>query len=715
MSARQIRKLEELQKQKEEQERLIAEQHLGSEDNDEEDDTVKPKANLFDLLGGSDDDDVEDSDNDSEENNNDEAVAFEDKEEEISNTASDGSQATVPKSLKAENADKLSTKSDSDDGDVFHDASEPAATPLKSGRNRKKNQKKKNQKKNKKKEKAAASAGNSTEVSIENTPEVSTPQPNQTPTQQQTLTKTTKIVVPEQYIDPGFSNFTAQDFKDTLPLLQFNTRNLDPDNEYKELFGHISSKVLNDADSTTSSFTSPEVLAQIKQVAQRVRNWGGKDRRSMPGTTRKLTLTKIRDDWIPTNVKNITMSELSHREVKELKQTKNSNDWIDVIEDETKQEYNAGIRYFRFTSNRNETALNAHFLLSVSIRPNHETLIHLLQANPYHVESILQVSNILVRQGDKSNNNGLIERALFVFDRALKANFQLGTALNRLPFEYFLNRQFYLAIFKYINVLTQKGTFFTAFNYCKLLLSINPTEDPYGVRYFFDFYAVMAQEYQYLIDFTQSALCQSYINWITPGLMYSVVLSYLHLNKPAEAAKALADAFNMYPYLGLHLLEDVCKTQLGSLNLNTKFVNHIYKNLSSNVELLSQTYSVRAKLMWKDINHIKFLNAELIKILNTANVADLQCDKIGEEIASNLLRYAILSNENSLMSKIPKEFWTDNEIFEYDVLPPNNPNAELFSSMVDDNVIGQAILEESQIDYLEQLTQEQLNFDEGQG
>ncbi|OWB74262.1 hypothetical protein B5S31_g4049 [[Candida] boidinii] len=494
-----------------------------------------------------------------------------------------------------------------------------------------------------------------------------------------------EIEGPMEIYLPGGKFFTISKFKKSLPLLQFNAADLDPEKEFQNLFGKLSSSALEDADSTSSTFITPEILKQIKQLSKKVRGWAGRDRRSIPGTSRKLTLTKIRDDWIPTTQKPLMMEELGSSELQALFESQ-SQDWKDVIRDDIVKETNAGVRYFKMVEGHHSRLVNTQFYISVAIQPNHEALIQLLQRSPYHLESLLQVASILQRQGDNTNTNGLVERALFVFDWSLKPTFTFGSGLCRLPFEYYFNRQVYLTIFRYISILTQKNTFFTALNACKLLLSFCPADDPYGVRYFIDFYAIHSEEYQYLIDFVKSPLVTSYKEWYTPSLAYSVALAYFRLNKLPEAQESLKEAFKAHPYTAYLLLESV---GIGSLEWSKG-------DVSTSVQLATALYVARTKTLWNDQEAVDFLNFELLPLIRREekdiSPGDFHLMNL-TEIPRNLLRLVILSNETSAMAKLPADFWDSNEIFEFDVLPPKNGDS--IFDYIDQNRVGDAMINNS--------------------
>jgi len=490
--------------------------------------------------------------------------------------------------------------------------------------------------------------------------------------------------------------FTAAMFKRCRRFVSPDRRYLDPDREYQGLFGKLSNAAIRDADSTASSFVTPEILKQIKRMSRRVRGWGGPDHRSVPGRTRKLTLTKIRDDWIPTNRKPLVMEEMKAGELKALIRSKHPDDWDEAVDKQVRADENAGIKYFRMTEGPlYSRALTTEFFISIAIEPDHESIIKLLQKAPYHLESILQVASILQRQGDKSNTNGLIERALFIFDWSLKNTFDLGNGCCRLPFEFYLNRQIYLSVFRYITVLTRKSTLYTAFNYCKLLFSFDPANDPYGVRYFIDYYAFLSDEFQYVVDLFNSPLIQCYEEWITPSLCYTAALCHWKLGHIDEARQQLRLAVQKHPYTGCAILLKL----FGASSLSSSYEWPVEKEVSSTVEIATAVYTVRVGQMLNDPQLKNFVTEELKSLLSHSNASDTlkEDDKYYlnnlEEIPHNLLRHVILSDETSAMAKIPESFWSSNEVYEFDILPPEH-GTKIYDYL-DQNRAAEAVINRS--------------------
>lgn len=496
-----------------------------------------------------------------------------------------------------------------------------------------------------------------------------------------------EITTPTPDFDSNFKAFTINRLKQSLSLLSIKSvGSLDQDNEYKNLFGNLSMNTIEDANSTTSMGMSPEMLQQFKRLAKLTRGWGGKDRRGIPGTTRKLIFSKIKDDWLPTTLKPLNMEEIKPDDYVKFLDYKEDTADLEELQLKINKEVNLGVKYFQFSkiNNIKERVANTRFYASVVMSPDPESLMQQLQQYPYHVETLLQVAMVLLRQGDnKSTSNALVERALFAFDRSLHKGFhellyQASNGLARLPYERFMNRQFYLCLFRYITALGERSTFYTALAYCKLLLSLSPAEDPLGVRYFIDFYALMSEEWKYMVQFAESPLVTTYTRWYTPGIAFSTVLAHLKLNQEEKARGALKKAFEAHPYTAYKLYKQI------GLSNDLSLSEGSFK-IDTEVEIATETYLVRCTIMWNDQSHRQFLHDELEKLFSDWKLQNSNNGVFSSILGSfgfkdnkkesnnapfNLLRFAILSGENKIMAKLPQQLWSRNDIFEYDILPP---------------------------------------------
>lgn len=514
--------------------------------------------------------------------------------------------------------------------------------------------------------------------------------------------------------DSNFKYFTTSRLRQSLALLNVGlVKNLDPDQELRNLFGDLSLELVEDANNTSALAITPEVLAQFKKIARLTRGWSGKDRRSVPGTTKKLLLTRIKDDYLPTAQKPLNMEELRKEEVLRYLDYKEEDIEMPDLEVKVAKEHDLGVRYFRFAKvpSVQDRMANTRFYAAVVMTPDPDSLMQLLQQNPYHEETLLQVAMVLLRQGgDKSVSNALVERALFVFDRSFhkKVHELLSEGKNgliRLPFEGFVNRQFYLCLFRYIINLGERSMFLTALAYCKLLLSLSPAEDPLGVRYFIDHYAMCSEEYKYLINLSLSPLVTTYEKWNTPGIAFSTAYAHLKLGEKEKATKALEAAVQKHPYTAAQLLEAIGGTP-PPVNANKE------------TALAAETYLLRAAGIWKEASDREFLRTSLSALIvpESKSLKDslfgMFSSPAQENIPHNLIRFAILSGENKIMAKVPEQIFSRDDVFEYDVLPPRDTTSaynehtgvseggitDTLLSYVDQNVLGAILQNQTRAD-----------------
>ncbi|CAI4362810.1 BDH_1b_G0011900.mRNA.1.CDS.1 [Saccharomyces cerevisiae] len=485
--------------------------------------------------------------------------------------------------------------------------------------------------------------------------------------------------------DPGFTKFPISCLRHSCKFFQNDFKKLDPHTEFKLLFDDISPESLEDIDSMTSTPVSPQQLKQIQRLKRLIRNWGGKDHRLAPNGPgmhpQHLKFTKIRDDWIPTQRGELSMKLLSSDDLLDWQLWERPLDWKDVIQNDVSQ-WQKFISFYKFEPLNSDLSKKSmmDFYLSVIVHPDHEALINLISSKfPYHVPGLLQVALIFIRQGDRSNTNGLLQRALFVFDRALKANIIFDSLNCQLPYIYFFNRQFYLAIFRYIQSLAQRGVIGTASEWTKVLWSLSPLEDPLGCRYFLDHYFLLNNDYQYIIELSNSPLMNCYKQWNTLGFSLAIVLSFLRINEMSSARNALLKAFKHHPLQ----LSELFKEKLLGDHALTKDLS-IDGHSAENLEL--KAYMARFPLLWNRNEEVTFLHDEMSSILQDYhrgnvtidsndgqdhnNINNLQSPFFIAGIPINLLRFAILSEESSVMAAIPSFIWSDNEVYEFDVLPP---------------------------------------------
>ncbi|CDR99579.1 hypothetical protein, partial [Sporisorium scitamineum] len=145
------------------------------------------------------------------------------------------------------------------------------------------------------------------------------------------------------------------------------------------------------------------------------------------------------------------------------------------------------------------------FLQAVrSYDPN--ALMALLRVYPFHIDTLLQLSEYSRHQGDLGQAADFNDRALFALERCASPYFTscLSSATLGPPvvdFNKIEDRAFYLAIHRNIGFLGRRGTWRTALEWAKLLLGLGKDgEDHHGALLWIDFLAIKSRQHRWLLE-----------------------------------------------------------------------------------------------------------------------------------------------------------------------------------------------------------------------
>ena len=292
-----------------------------------------------------------------------------------------------------------------------------------------------------------------------------------------------------------------------------------------------------------------------------------------------------------------------------------------------------------------------------------QNMITLLQLHPYHISTLVQVSELAKHQGDHAVAGNLLERALFTFGRSIHSSF--GTAIAegkaRLDFRRFQNREFWLAGWRYISSLGQRGTWRTAFEWAKLLLSLDPEGDPLCMHLILDQLAIRGGEYESLIKLAGAES----INWgqQSPNIQISLALAHYKLKHASKSREVLGAAIGRFPWIFIRLFQE----------LN---IEHTPKSIwgckarTGREELLAESYAIRAKDMWN-------VPEALSLLVEVAESVDRSDPPPPEEDGASLneARHFILAEVPALLAFLPRSFTRD-RISATDPLPPEDDIVE---------------------------------------
>ncbi|NXJ82785.1 TCF25 factor, partial [Trogon melanurus] len=416
---------------------------------------------------------------------------------------------------------------------------------------------------------------------------------------------------------------------DSRPLLYVEHRNLNPENELKRYFG--ARAVLGD-----------------QRPRQRQRQY-----------VRSTWLTAPKNTWPRYSKTGIAMQLLDTRR---------------------------GVQHFAFEHHREYQQVQFKFLDAVeSMDPNN--IVLLLQMNPYHVDSLLQLSDVCRMQEDQEMARDLVERALYSLECAFHPVFSLTSGTCRLDYRRPENRAFFLALFKHLMFLEKRGCPRTALEFCKLILSLDPENDPLCVLLMIDFLSLRAREYTFLTRMFQEWESHRNLSQL-PNFAFSVPLAYFFQSQQEErsemelsqarerAARLIQLALIMFPSVLMPLL-DHCSVQP-----DARVASHSFFGLNAQISQppalnqLTTLYVGRTHSLWKDPAVMAWLETNVHEVLAMVDARDPLVEEAEtkrkvryQSAPRNIYRHVILSEMKEATAALPLEV-TSQPVMGFDPLPP---------------------------------------------
>jgi hypothetical protein len=288
------------------------------------------------------------------------------------------------------------------------------------------------------------------------------------------------------------------------------------------------------------------------------------------------------------------------------------------------------------------------------------SLVALLRENPYHISTLLQVSEIAKHESDHATSGDLLERALFSFGRAAHSTFakNLAEGKARLDFRRAENREFWLASWRYMQNLTMRATWRTVFEWAKLLISLSPDEDPYGLWLVLDQYALRSrQDLDYINISRNTKLGQIHGN--LPNIQLSQALAEYRSGDRRKGRQALYTAIGKYPWVIARLLQETNQDAPPGIWGSEPRTDH--------EKLHSELYALRAKDLWNTPEH----SALLVEISSALSDAVSPSPPHETPITRREARHALLTDNPMLIALIPRSL-TEQLASASDPLPPTD-------------------------------------------
>lgn len=281
----------------------------------------------------------------------------------------------------------------------------------------------------------------------------------------------------------------------------------------------------------------------------------------------------------------------------------------------------------------------------------------------YHISLLLQVCKIAKNQSDHALSSDLLERALFTFARSSLSNFstKLAHGKARLDFARPENRELWLAGLQYIKSLIMKGTYHTALEWAKLLLSLDPEDDPYCMILMVHHLALRAHEFQWLLNLGESDLWQK--NALAAHMAPSLAYAAMQLKQGAKCRELLSGSIQEMPWVFTKLFQE--------LNLSDPPPS-IWGSVPGTQPqtLFTEIYVRQTKDLW----NAPEATTLLMEVAQTTNKLTKREPSILDdaEITLDVARFVYLDNTPGLMSLVPSKLMHRQPNSDSDPLPPDH-------------------------------------------
>ncbi|XP_057566649.1 transcription factor 25 isoform X1 [Hippopotamus amphibius kiboko] len=325
---------------------------------------------------------------------------------------------------------------------------------------------------------------------------------------------------------------------------------------------------------------------------------------------------------------------------------------------------------FAFEHSEEYQQAQHRFLAAVeSMEPNN--IVVLLQTSPYHVDSLLQLSDACRFQEDQEMARDLVERALYSMECAFHPLFSLTSGTCRLDYRRPENRSFYLALYKQMSFLEKRGCPRTALEYCKLILSLEPEEDPLCMLLLVDHLALRARSYEYLVRLFQEWEAHRNLSQL-PNFAFSVPLAYFLLSQQADlpdqelscarekASLLIQQALLMFPGALRPLLEHCGVRPDAAVAAHRFFGPDAEISQPPALSQLVSLYLGRSHFLWKEPATMSWLEENVREVLQAVDAGDPAveaCESrrkvLYQRAPRNIHRHVVLSEIEEAVAALP--------------------------------------------------------------
>ncbi|KAI5117523.1 hypothetical protein M0805_009531 [Coniferiporia weirii] len=266
----------------------------------------------------------------------------------------------------------------------------------------------------------------------------------------------------------------------------------------------------------------------------------------------------------------------------------------------------------------------------------------ILSKLPWHADTLLQMSEVYRHREEHASSVDYLNRALFTYERSFIGAFAFTSGSNRLDFDRVENRPFYLALSRMVTDLQRRGCSRSAFEFARLLLSLDPYSDPHGALLYLDCLAIKSGMHDWLLSMWELYESEAEIDnseglWYRfnvtalPGWCYARALALRAVENSKkqghEASNAaLEAAISAFPCVVPLLADKVDISLPGELRGHPSFRVHVDASSLSGcdplIHLLAHLYAHRSSSLWKPPENASWLKEMAISVFQKPRADD---------------------------------------------------------------------------------------------
>ncbi|KAJ3662864.1 hypothetical protein Zmor_007185 [Zophobas morio] len=292
---------------------------------------------------------------------------------------------------------------------------------------------------------------------------------------------------------------------------------------------------------------------------------------------------------------------------------------------------------------------------------NPDNIVAIINDHPYHIDALIQLSDLCKLSEDLAMAAEFIERALYCLECAFHPLFNVAQGNCRLDYRRQENRPLHITLFKHLMFVGGRACCRTLLEFCKLLLSLDPDNDPLAIKLAIDFYALRAREYTWLIDFAEEWEASKKLITITKFLSLSPLLLLI---------------FTLRMVIQQKLIK--CSVQIDNRVTAHKFFStaNEHKQPTALTQLI-QLYVSRCYHVWKDSDLLHWLEKNVHVVLDRVDKSDpfvkdyetKRAKRYQGPLPRSIARHILLSDIKDL-TPITDDF--SGPVLGFDPLPPKD-------------------------------------------